>query len=249
MEQINRGRVVPAIVFAADGDADIGVFTGFYYDTVSYNTDPAKITGLAISVSEALAAIDSLETINSIGNGGVQPRSCMALSIGKVASDTVVYQVVVSDSMAAIILTKLQGAFAQNASAISTIKSFAIPIGAQGGLPPVDLENQVTVRVGGFRQDKSSEVFASRVEVHNTGGSVSGRVILVVQTANGIEVVSEAGRAYRCGLPRGRPYVVVQSAGAFGSNSTRSITLRIRNPDRVSVPIRSVKAFLAAGDP
>ena len=243
---VNTGRAMRGLIIATDTTGlSWKLIAPSTFDTIGYGTRSEDIRKVAITEGEAWAAIESLQTVPAIRNSGVHRFPALALSVARTGRDTAVYHCVLNAELASVVIPKLQRAWSRNTAATSALKSVAF---TPPPPPPVDLSPQVDVRLGKFKIERLSGMPVSRIEVRNRGPAIRGRVLLVLQPAENVQVVSSAGTTRAC-APKGSPYIVIQDSGIIEQGTARAITVRILNPDNVPTPIHVARAWLANGEP
>ena len=238
----------PLLIAADTSSARYGAFNGHRRHDVSYSNEVVAPIKLLISPAEAQQLIDSLATVASAADSGMHDGGYVSLAIMRALPDTAVFETVINQSSGSQVFGKWRPVLLSNSPAQAALRETGSQLSFYVGPVPEDAPSSMVATLGGFRRVRGGSIYVGTLRVQNLGSATSEKIRVVLQTAEGVQVISPSGATARVS-PAGYPYIDLRGSGSFGSRQVRTIEVEIDNKRPVRTPIRMVKAIVGSGDP
>ena len=113
---------------------------------------------------------------------------------------------------------------------------------SQNVLPPINVTNDLSVKVGGFIYNRASRQFTQTLTITNISSSpIVGPIELMLTNLKNATLVNQSGTY------QGNPYITVMSSGSLGVGQSLTFTLVFNDPTLASISY--IPEFLAGPIP
>ncbi len=222
-----RGVALPSI------GIDIGAFQsqGFTITVASSSTPQSATVGTAFAhaLAVTVTANDSLEPVA----GGVISFTDPSSGASAVLSS---HSASIGMNGAASITATANGttgsyAVIASASGVATPGSFAL---TNTAAPPVNVTNDLSVKLGGFVYNRTTRQFSQTVTIKNiSNAAIVGPIDLLLLNLKNATLVGQTGTY------QGSPYITVLSSGSLGIGQSLTFTLVFVDPTLAAISYTS----------
>jgi hypothetical protein len=244
-------RVISSLGFTATGHTfDASPFAPSYRPEFSqfYDGDYESPRNFTASVADLQALIDSVGTLPGVTDGGVDTSGYLSFALlNELDGDTLVFEAIVDTSNGRQLFAKLLQALAQNPDAVTKLTNMGCVTDMLPAATPRDASDDVAIRVGGVRQDRSTGEFTGTVRVTNTSGQPLGSPLILVLRAEGnVELANADGRTCRV-APAGSSFLNLPIGASLGPGAHVDVVARFDNPDGEPIKFTFMRVFEGQG--
>lgn len=243
------GAVPTHIIVAVGTEPNTDAFAPCHRPGLDYSNDDFELASMTASLGELDALIDSVGTLATIPNGGVDEEGYLSFSlVNIVAGDTLCFEAVVNDTNGRALFGKMRAALQGNQPAVMRLSAFACMLDMAGLAPPQEVSASVLLHFRGVRQDRTTGEYVGTVKVKNTSASVllpPLSLMLEVQDPNVI-LANADGSTCRIS-PSGRSYVNLPVGSGLSPGTTVESELRFTNVDRTHIDLYFVRLSAPGG--
>jgi hypothetical protein len=229
---------------------DLSVFRAFYRPQFlqDYGLDSGRPASFVASPQELGAMIDSVGTIASITDGGVDSPPSLSFAMSVVKDDTVkVFESILDTTDSRLLFGRLLGALGGNPAGTQALALYACSRGVLPGPSAMDVTSRVAVVARGFRKDRAHGQYAGKVRLTNTSGeAIPAPMVLAFDPGENITLVASSGQT--CAVwPYGVPYIEIPVGAALAPGAHVDVVLRFDNPDDSPIDFSVYRLYAGPG--